>query len=66
MPKSKERYEVFEKRCTSFKDAAQKAVDFALHSRESVAISCIDIAASKNEEDHLTGYIIVTASLELP
>jgi hypothetical protein len=68
VPKAKptERYEVFEKRYASFKDASEKAVDMALHSRESVAISCFDIAHSKGEKDHLTAYIIVTASLETP
>jgi len=61
MPKNddKERYEVFEKRYPTFKAAAEKAVDFSLHSRESVAISCIT-------RDHLDAYIIVTASLETP
>ena len=55
----KERYEVFEKKYPSFKAASEKAVDMALHSRDSVAISIFEGA-------RLTGYIVVTASLELP
>lgn len=61
MPKSteKETYLVFDKPCKSFKEAAQRAVDAALESRESVAISCL-------VSGKLEAYVIVTASLEHP
>lgn len=56
---TKERYEVAERRCRSFKEATERAVDLALNSRESMAIAIF-------EGKRLTGYINVTASLELP
>jgi hypothetical protein len=53
---TKERYEVFGQKCKSFKEATAKAVDSALESRESVAISVF-------EGQRLVAYINVTAAL---
>ena len=63
MKAQKERYEVFGEKCKSFKEAAEKAVDMALNSRESVPIAVHDAGRIG---DSLTAYINVTASLELP
>jgi hypothetical protein len=57
MSAAKEKYEVSGKRHTSFKDAAAKAIDLALESRESVAISVI-------ERERLVAYINIEATLE--
>ena len=59
MAAAREWYEVFGKKYKSFKEAAEKAVDMACSSRESVAISVF-------EGNRLTAYINVTASVELP
>lgn len=55
-----EKYEVHGRPCRSFKEAAARAVESALQSEESVAISELD------QNGSLLGYVVVTASTEKP